>query len=97
MPSWALGHGGEQDRNALCLGDPCRCGLRPDRNLKAEAAYRYLHIGDVNTARIVCTVPCAPFNARIKGLDSHDLKVGLRYVFADSPVAYAPGPLMRKY
>ncbi|MCU0818829.1 MAG: acyloxyacyl hydrolase [Beijerinckiaceae bacterium] len=66
-------------------------------NLKAEAAYRYLHIGDVNTARIVCTVPCAAFNGRIKSLDSHDLKVGLRYVFADAPAAYVPGPLVRKY
>lgn len=65
-------------------------------NWKAEVGYRYLNMGTVNTGRVVCTVPCAGFNARIKDLDSHEIKVGMRYVFADAPV-YAPGPLVRKY
>lgn len=66
-------------------------------NLKAEVGYRYLNLGTVNTANIACTVPCTPFNARIKDLSSHDIKFGMRYVFADSAPMYAPGPLVRKY
>jgi len=66
-------------------------------NLKAEAAYRYLHIGNITTGRVVCAVACTPFSARIRNVESHDLKVGLRYVFADAPIAYAPGPLARRY
>jgi opacity protein-like surface antigen len=64
-------------------------------NLKAEVAYRYLHIGNVTSGTVACGGGC-DFAVRIKDLQSHDLKVGLRYVFADAPV-YAPGPLMRKY
>jgi opacity protein-like surface antigen len=69
-------------------------------NWKAEAGYRYMHIGNVSRG-IVCspgTTVC--FNAHIKNMNSHDVKVGLRYLFADAPMAapiYAPGPLIRKY
>ncbi|OYU49815.1 MAG: porin [Rhizobiales bacterium PAR1] len=67
-------------------------------NLKAEAAYRYLHIGNVTTGSFACTPVCAPFKATVHNLASHDLKVGLRYTFSDmiAPM-YAPGPLVRKY
>lgn len=66
-------------------------------NLKAEVGYRYLNMGTVNTANVVCTIPCTTFNARIKDLSSHDIKFGMRYIFADAAPAFAPGPLVRKY
>lgn len=97
--AFAGGSGSAANKTETRFAWAAHAGLGYDlsSNLKAEVAYRYLHIGDVNTARVVCTVPCAAFNARIKNLSSHDVKFGLRYVFADAPVAYAPGPLMRKY
>ncbi|MCZ8376359.1 MAG: outer membrane beta-barrel protein [Beijerinckiaceae bacterium] len=66
-------------------------------NLKAEVGYRYLNMGTINTANVVCTIPCTTFNARIKDLSSHDIKFGMRYIFADAAPAFAPGPLVRKY
>jgi opacity protein-like surface antigen len=66
-------------------------------NLKAEVGYRYLNMGTVNTANVVCTVPCTTFNAQIKDLSSHDIKFGMRYIFADAAPVFAPGPLVRKY
>lgn len=65
-------------------------------NWKAEAAYRYLHIGNVDSGQFACTPACAGYKARIHNLTSHDLKVGLRYVFNDAPMM-VPGPLVRKY
>ncbi len=65
-------------------------------NLKAEVAYRYLNLGSVEGGTVNCAGAC-PYRVRIKNLDSHDVKFGLRYVFADAPIAYAPGPLVRKY
>ncbi|KAF0229570.1 MAG: opacity type [Beijerinckiaceae bacterium] len=67
------------------------------QNWKAEAAYRYLRIGDVNGGQVTCAGAC-PYNVRINSLASHDIKVGLRYAFADMAAPmYAPGPLVRKY
>ncbi len=66
-------------------------------NWKAEVAYRYTNYGTVNSGNIVCTVPCAVSNVRMKSLDSHDVKVGLRYLFADVAPIYSEGPLVRKY
>lgn len=66
-------------------------------NWKAEVAYRFTHYGTLNSANIVCTVPCAAAHVRMKALTSHDVKVGLRYMFADVGPNYVPGPLVRKY
>ncbi|MCA3597188.1 MAG: porin family protein [Methylobacterium sp.] len=97
--AFAGGSGSASTRTETRFAWAIHAGLGYDltTNIKAEAAYRYLNIGDVTTGRIVCTVPCTTINARIKNLESHDLKVGLRYVFADTPIAYSPGPLARKY
>ncbi|MCU0733618.1 MAG: acyloxyacyl hydrolase [Hyphomonas sp.] len=67
-------------------------------NLKAEVAYRYLHLGDVYSGSVTCGTPgSCPYRVKISGLNSHDVKFGLRYVFADAAVPLMPGPLMRKY
>lgn len=66
-------------------------------NWKAEVAYRYLNIGNVNGGTVTCVGAC-PYYVRIKDLASHDIRFGFRYIFADAaPMGYAPGPLVRKY
>ena len=66
-------------------------------NWKAEVGYRYLRIGDLDGGQVTCAGAC-PYAVRIKSLASHDLKVGLRYAFADMAAPmYTPGPLVRKY
>ena len=99
----AGGTGSAANRTDTRLAWAAHAGLGYDlsANWKAEAGYRYLHIGNVSRG-VVCSggggAVC--FNANIKNMNSHDVKVGLRYLFADAPMAapvYAPGPLIRKY
>ncbi len=79
-------------------------------NWRAEGAYRYLNIGKLNGGSVVCTPACPGYyHVQIKNLVSHDLRFGLRYLFADSTMApgygtygtygtyYGQGPLVRKY
>lgn len=96
---YAGGFGRASDRTQTNFAWAVHAGLGYDLggNWKAEAGYRYLNMGKANTGTIVCTVPCTPYHARLRNIDSHDLKVGLRYVFAESAPAFMPGPLIRKY
>ncbi|GAB6844826.1 opacity protein-like surface antigen [Methylorubrum rhodinum] len=72
-------------------------------NVKLELAYRYLNMGDAQTGIVTCGASCLSTVYRAKEIDSHDVKVGLRYLLGGPaplpPVDYAPppGPLVRKY
>lgn len=90
--------GPNRTRTQLAWAIHAGLGYDLTQNLKAEVAYRYLHLGDQYSGTVTCpTVGSCPYRVKISGLHSHDVKFGLRYVFADAPMAYAPGPLMRKY
>jgi len=68
-------------------------------NMKLDVGYRYLDQGNVNGGRIACQggVPCGFETHRIR-MASHDLRIGLRYMFGETVYA-APmqAPLIRKY
>ncbi len=77
-------------------------------NLKLDIGYRYLNMGDGPTvglrgAQGLLTNPSS--SVRFKGIDSHDVRIGMRWNFSDpsccgpveKPVAYAPAPTVRKY
>lgn len=68
-------------------------------NFKVELGYRYLNLGDVKSGRIRClgNAACDLSPLVIKDVDSHDIKLGMRWLLADKGVPYAPGPLIRKY
>jgi opacity protein-like surface antigen len=77
-------------------------------NLKLELGYRYLNMGDAPAMGLrggnggLLANPSS--SVRFKELDSHDIRIGMRWNFSDSdccgpkerPVAYAP-PVVRKY
>lgn len=74
-------------------------------NLKLELAYRYLNMGDAETGVVSCLPACDLKTVyRAKELESHDIKLGMRWMFG-APViataAYEPPPMMaplvRKY
>ncbi len=71
-------------------------------NMKLDVGYRYLDKGSMNSGRIDCggAVACGFETHRVK-LASHDVRIGLRYMFGDSGYAPAPmafqQPLIRKY
>jgi opacity protein-like surface antigen len=71
-------------------------------NFKVELAYRYLNMGDVQTQTIDCAAfGCSGGGPRafytLTNFDSHDIKLGMRWMLAPEPVApvYAP-TLMRR-
>jgi opacity protein-like surface antigen len=69
-------------------------------NLKIEFAYRYLNMGSVETGIINCSADtCQSNGARafytLKDLSSHDIKIGVRWLFQGETPAYEP-VLMRK-
>ena len=69
--------------------------------VKVEFAYRYLNMGDVQTGIVNCSSGgCAGAGPRayytLDNFQSHDLKIGVRWMLQPDPVpAYAP-PLMRR-
>jgi opacity protein-like surface antigen len=78
-------------------------GYSVSNNLKLEIAYRYLNMGNAESAVVNCSsAGCANTGGpaafyTLTDLDSHDFKIGMRWLLnepAQAPV-YAP-PLMRK-
>jgi opacity protein-like surface antigen len=69
-------------------------------NMKLDVGYRYLDKGTIDGGRITCqpNVFCGFETHRMK-LASHDLRIGLRYMFGETVYAPPPmpAPLIRKY
>jgi opacity protein-like surface antigen len=68
-------------------------------NFSIELAYRYLDLGDGRTGTLynldgTCTA-CRPVEFR--GITSHDVKLGMRWMFADMGYSSYQPPLIRKY
>ncbi len=77
-------------------------GYNVTNNLKLEFGYRYLNMGRVTSPAIVCmNSPACGYERQSFRLDSHDIRIGFRYMFGDAGPApiqvAAPGPLVRKY
>jgi opacity protein-like surface antigen len=69
--------------------------------VKVEFAYRYLNLGDVQTSTINCnSAGCAGNGPRayytLNGFDSHDFKLGVRWMLQPDPVPVYQAPLMRR-
>jgi opacity protein-like surface antigen len=74
------------------------------KNFTFELAYRYVYLGDGQSGDIIAYDGTnAIRNPMIfKGIDSHDLKIGVRYLFASAPaqqyqVQQVFQPLMRRF
>ena len=68
-------------------------------NFKVELAYRYMHLGDMRTGAINCFCGATYSPLRIKGLEAHEIKLGMRWLLnaPPAPIAMAEAPLVRKY
>ena len=65
-------------------------------NWKFEVGYRYLDMGRMTSNGIVCQPICAPpYEVQSFHLASQDVRVGLRYIFAEVPPP--PPPIVTKY
>jgi opacity protein-like surface antigen len=98
-------YGSAPDKTSTGLAWALHAGVGYDvsSNLKLELGYRYLNMGTLGSSNLNCTnggtgvvTPCGWHN-RVKNWASHDVRFGVRYLFAEAAPAYAPGPLVRKY
>jgi len=65
-------------------------------NIKLDFGYRYLDMGRIASNSIVCnSLPC-PLESQHYHLSANDIRLGLRYVFAE-PVPQRAFPIVEKY
>jgi len=100
-PTLGYGFAADKSRTSFAWALMAGVGFEVTRNLKMEVAYRYLNMGTAESGKIGCNFNvCAGETQRYK-LQSHDVKVGFRYLLADdlpAPVMMpAPAPVMRRY
>jgi opacity protein-like surface antigen len=75
------------------------------QNVKLELAYRYLNLGKITTGTFACAGGCGgTYSLGAKTLDSHEFKLGMRWMlggpsYAPAPAAYPVEPprLVKKF
>ncbi|MBK3394977.1 MULTISPECIES: outer membrane beta-barrel protein [Methylobacterium] len=102
-----LGYGRAKDKTNFAWAAHAGLSYAVTPNLKLELAYRYLNMGEAETGVVGCLPSCALKTVyRAKELESHDIKLGMRWMFGAPVVtaAYEPppppmpmAPLVRKY
>jgi opacity protein-like surface antigen len=68
-------------------------------NFKVEVAYRYLNLGDgkTDTLHRYDDSGCRCLAVKFKDLDSHDFKIGMRWMLGAPVLAASNEPVVRKY
>ncbi|MHB8883464.1 MAG: outer membrane protein [Methylovirgula sp.] len=101
-PSNYGGFGTASDRTSAQLAWALMAGvdyaIAP--NWRVELSYRYLDMGSVRSNGIMCLPTCAPpYETQSFHMASNDIRVGLRYIFAEIPPMAPPlqGPVISKY
>jgi len=71
-----------------------------NQNLKLEASYRYLNMGNAEVGDVTCfNAACGGYNLTLREITSHDMRIGMRWTFGSAPAEMAPPeqPIVRKY
>jgi opacity protein-like surface antigen len=95
-----FGYGASKDKTDLAWAIHAGLGYAVSPNLKLELAYRYLNMGEADAGRVICqpVSSCGiQTSYKLKDIESHDIKIGMRWLLASPAPAYEPAPLMRKY
>lgn len=105
-----IGIAGRSDTTKFAWALHAGVGYAVSPNLKLELAYRYLNMGDAKAGTVVCQggaascgVPALTTNYKLRDIESHDIKIGMRWLLGGptAVAAYepppAPGPIIRKY
>ncbi len=65
---------------------------------KVELGYRYLNLGKFSTGNYTCAGGCATtYSLAAKNLDSHEFKIGMRWMLGGPSYAAAPHPMPMPY
>lgn len=96
-PNAGVAFGADRSKWNLAWALHAGVGYQATKNLTLELAYRYTHLGDGITGDVVTYNGVNDFNnpTTFKNINSHDLKLGLRWTCCDDPPP-PPPPLVRK-
>lgn len=73
-------------------------GYEVNQRLTLEASYRYLYMGDSPEVSVTCNGEFSGcYGAQLADLDSHDIRLGMRWNFGGEEPDYAPEPVVAKY
>ena len=101
-----LGTAGSGTKSGVAWALMAGLGYEVNKNLTLEVGYRYLNLGDAQSGRIVNAYGGQVYGPlKVKDIDSHDIKIGMRWNFGDPnccgpkepPPVYAPAHVVRKY
>ncbi|RVU17390.1 outer membrane protein [Methylobacterium oryzihabitans] len=99
-----IGGGPAKDKTNFAWAAHAGLGYAVTPNLRLELAYRYLNMGDAETGMVSCLPGCPTKTVyKVRELDAHDIKLGMRWLFgapvvaAYEPPPLMPAPLIRKY
>jgi opacity protein-like surface antigen len=93
-----FGYAAPRDKTNFAWALHAGVGYDVSPNLKLEVAYRYLNMGDVRTGTVACIPGCGLLtDYRLREVQSHDFKIGMRWMFAEPAPAPEMPPLIRKY
>jgi opacity protein-like surface antigen len=105
-----LGSAGSYTKTNMAWALMAGIGYEVNPNLTLEVGYRYLNMGSARSGALTnAFTGQVQGPLRAKDIDSHDIKIGMRWTFGDpnccapaaAPVAYAPAPapmpMVRKY
>ncbi|HEX8166817.1 MAG TPA: outer membrane beta-barrel protein [Beijerinckiaceae bacterium] len=88
---------GNGNKNHLAWALYAGLGYSVTPNLKLEMGYRYLNLGEAVTGPLNCFCGSTFSALKVKDLDSHDIKIGFRYMLAAPPPPAFEAPIVRKY
>jgi opacity protein-like surface antigen len=100
QPAGGFGISTDKSKSGMAWALMAGVGFEVTRNFKLELAYRYLDMGSITTNPINCQgVAICPQEVHRYGLNSHDVKIGFRYLFGGDAPPSMPvhAPLMRKF
>jgi opacity protein-like surface antigen len=85
------GYGFAASRNSTTFAWALHAGLGYAVNeaLRLEISYRYLNLGNVNAGTVNCMPDCGGFGVRLRNVSSHDIRIGMRWMLSQPPVAVA--------
>ncbi|GJD49500.1 Putative adhesin RP828 [Methylobacterium crusticola] len=91
-----------QTKNSLAWALHAGVSYAVTPGLRLELAYRYLNLGEAGSGALNCFCGQVYGPFKVKDIESHDIKLGMRWLFGGPVVAAyepppMPGPLVRKY
>ena len=88
---------GDNDKTHFAWALYAGLGYAVTPNLKLELGYRYLNLGESVTGTLNCFCGQTFSPLKVKDLDSHDIKLGFRWLLAPPPPPIYDAPIIRKY